>query len=125
MQTSCGRLYDRNIGDYAGKWDDDSCYKLNAYICKSKGSQEHNPPPPPPKCDDPEVAGANFLKFNGACYKWMTSPLTWIEAENACKSMNSHLVSIIDAVEQAYIFTQVKGDTSWTGLNNRQVGVSS
>lgn len=122
MQNTCIRMVNRNWDtDDVGKWDDWGCDALAGYICKSVASPSNNPPPAPEKCKDDEVKGQGFIKFDGACYKWMNSPLSWTEAEDSCTSMNAHLVSINSPMEQAYAFTRVQKDAAWTGLNNRQV----
>ena len=113
----------RDWEDDIGKWDDCACDNRLGYICKSKASPSNNPPPAPEKCKDPEVSGQGFIKFDGACYKWMNSPLSWTEAEDSCRSMNAHLVSVNSPMEQAYVFTRAKKDASWIGLSNRQVSI--
>ena len=115
---------DRNVGNDVGKWDDTDCFSLHGYICKSAASIEHNAPPNPPHCDDqPEVAQYKFTKFNGNCYKYVKNQKTWQDAENDCQSMGgSHLVSVIDGMEQAFVYTRTKQSATWLGLNNKQVG---
>lgn len=107
------------IGDWVGMWDDDNCTRTYGYVCKTPASPEYDPPPPPPKCDD--ANHDSFFKFKDACYKWMEEPKSWNDAESTCKGLNAHLVSIMDPMEQAYVFTTIKTDTAWVGLNNRQV----
>ena len=61
----------------------------------------------------------------GECYKWESEPKTWDEAEESCILQHSHLVSILDDVEQAYVFTQpqlgLDQEQAWIGLNNKAV----
>ena len=113
----------RDWNEDVGKWDDYECDQRLGYICKSKASTSNNPPPPPEKCTDSQVHGKNFIKFDGACYKWMSSSLSWLDAEESCRNMNSHLVSINSPMEQAYAFSRAQGEASWIGLNNRQVSI--
>ena len=122
LQNTCIRMVNRDWDeDDVGKWDDWGCDAQAGYICKSVASPSNNPPPAPEKCKDDEVKGQGFIKFDGACYKWMSSPLSWMEAEDSCARLNAHLVSINSPMEQAYAFTRVQKDAAWTGLNNRQV----
>ena len=108
------------MGSITGMWDDGNCTMRHPYMCKTKASTDNpDPPPAPPKCDDSNHA--DFAQFNGACYKWISEPKIWIDAENDCTQMGAHLVSIIDLVEQAYVFTELQSDKSWIGLSNRDV----
>ena len=118
---------DRNVGNDVGKWDDADCYGLFGYICKTQANIIHNAPPPSPKCDDvPEIAEYKFTKFNGNCYKYQSSKLSWQDAENACQAMGgSHLVSINEGMEQAFVFTRINTKSAWIGLNNKQVNIKS
>jgi hypothetical protein len=50
-------------------------------------------------------------------------PKSWSDAENDCKQVDAHLVSIIDPIEQAYVFTGLQSSMAWLGLSNTQVGV--
>ena len=110
------------MGEIVGMWDDDNCTLPFGYVCKTDASTENvDPPPPPPVCDDVNLSNQGFYKFNGACYKWISEAKPWTEAEQSCKDMNSHLVSIMDSIEQAYVFTTVETDNTWIGLNNREV----
>ena len=121
FQNNCVRLGNRNWNENVGKWDDYECDNALGYICKTQASPAYNPPLPPEHCDDPEISGSNFIKFDGACYIWKSSPEKWIDAESSCRSMNAHLVSINSPMEQAYVFTRVESESSWIGLSNRQV----
>ena len=115
------RVVNRDWNDDVGKWDDYECDNALGYICKAQASPSNNPPLPPENCDDPELSGQDFIKFDGSCYKWMSSALSWTEAETSCLNMNAHLVSINNPMEQAYVFTRVQSEAAWIGLNNRQV----
>jgi len=68
-------------------------------------------------CD--ESNHADFTKFNGECYKWIDEPKSWSDAEDDCKQKGAHLVSIIDPVEQAYVFTELQSNKAWIGLSNK------
>ena len=75
-----------------------------------------------PTCEDEGLP--DFIRFNGACYKWMDVPKTWDEAEQDCKNLHySHLVSITTDMEQSYVFANAKQDQVWLGLNNKEVSI--
>ena len=115
-------MWGMGMGAYAGMWDDDNCTLPYGYVCKTSASEENvDPPPPPPQCDDVAQSNKGFFQFNGACYKWMDEEKPWAEAEQNCKDMNAHLASIMDTMEQAYVFTTVQTDSAWIGLNNKEV----
>ena len=108
------------MGSITGMWDDGNCTMRHPYMCKTKASTDNpDPPPSPPMCD--ESNHADFAQFNGACYKWINEPKSWSDAENDCKQKGAHLVSIIDPVEQAYVFTELQSSKAWIGLSNKDV----
>ena len=123
LQLSCAAVYTTVMGSLTGMWDDTGCGNFterHPYICKTRASPDNpDPPPPPPACGDSNHA--DFYQFNGACYKWVDQPKSWSDAENDCQQMGAHLVSIIDLVEQAYVFTEIQSDKAWIGLSNKQV----
>ena len=51
----------------------------------------------------------------------MDVPKTWDEAEQDCVKQHSHLVSITNDMEQAYVFANAQQTQSWIGLSNKQV----
>ena len=107
------------MGVFSGMWDDGNCTKNYGYVCKTRASPDNDPPPSPPQCSDKNHE--SFFQFNGACYKWVDQPKSWSDAEHACKGMNAHLVSVIDSIEQAYVFTEIRTDVGWIGLSNKEV----
>ena len=100
-------------------WDDSNCTANYGYVCKTPASPENPNPPATPQCDD--ANHRDYSKFNRFCYKWIDEPKSWSDAESFCKAQNSHLVSVLDLFEQAYVFTEVKANLAWLGLNNRDV----
>ena len=114
-------MWNTVMGSITGMWDDSNCTLRHPYICKTPASPDNTvPPPPPPPCD---VANhQDFSQFNGACYKWVDQPKSWDDAENDCKQGDAHLVSVIDPIEQAYVFTGLQSSMAWIGLSNKQVG---
>ena len=114
-------MYNTGMGTITGMWDDGNCTMRYPYVCKTPASPDNpDPPPSPPQCEDSNHQG--FSQFNGACYKWVDEAKSWSEAENSCKQMDAHLVSIIDSIEQAYVFTEISSSPAWIGLSNTQVG---
>ena len=108
------------MGEFTGMWDDENCTMRYPYMCKTMASIENqDQPPAPPACDDSNHA--DFVQFNGNCYKWVDQAKSWSDAESDCVQMGAHLASIIDTIEQAYVFTELKKDKAWIGLNNINV----
>ena len=83
-------------------------------------SPNNENPPSAPTCENEGLS--DFIRFNGACYKWMDVPKTWDEAEEDCrKQQSSHLVSITTDMEQSYVFANALQSQAWVGLNNKEV----
>ena len=104
-----------------GKWNDASCESTKGVLCKGPVNTENENPPALETCDEEGHSG--YLKFNGGCYRWASEPKTWSEAEADCAGQGAHLVSIWDALEQAYTFSAVKDSKSWIGLKKEPVCV--
>ena len=119
FKFNCGTVNANVLGREPGTWDDGNCTASFAYVCKLPASPDNPNPPSVPKCDDPNHQ--DYSKFDVFCYKWINEPKSWSEAEKYCQDHNSHLVSVLDTYEQAYVFTEVQSDTAWLGLNNKQV----
>ena len=51
----------------------------------------------------------------------MNEARSWVEADQHCKEIGANLVSIMDTIEQAYVFVTVEMEDTWIGLNNREV----
>ena len=114
-------MYSFGVGDNVGKWDDDDCETAYAYVCKKSASTNNTEPPSPPLCEEPSMSDKDFYRFNGACYKLVNEAKSWVEADQHCKEMGANLVSIMDTIEQAYVFVTVEMEDTWIGLNNREV----
>ena len=113
-------MYNTVMGSITGMWDDGNCTMRRPYMCKTTASPDNqDPPPAPPSCDDSNHA--DFVKFNGNCYKWVDQAKSWDDAENDCQQMGAHLASIIDPIEQAYVFTEIQQNKAWIGLSNKDV----
>ncbi|RXN26472.1 aggrecan core -like protein [Labeo rohita] len=61
-----------------------------------------------------------WSKFQGNCYLHFSARETWLDAEQHCRNLNAHLVSIITPEEQAFINSYAQ-DYQWIGLNDKTV----
>ncbi|XP_047461966.1 brevican core protein-like [Mugil cephalus] len=101
---------------------DDPC--RNGGTCTDQGGQV--------KCLCLPTYGGNFCqidlercepgwdKFQGFCYQHFSQRLSWEVAEQQCRTMGAHLVSIMTPEEQNYINNNYK-EYQWTGLNDKTV----
>uniref|UniRef100_A0A4W5R389 C-type lectin domain-containing protein n=1 Tax=Hucho hucho TaxID=62062 RepID=A0A4W5R389_9TELE len=55
-----------------------------------------------------------WTKFQGNCYLHFPERETWLDAEQRCRDLSAHLVSIITPEEQHF-------DYQWIGLNDKTV----
>uniref|UniRef100_A0A4W6EUK8 C-type lectin domain-containing protein n=1 Tax=Lates calcarifer TaxID=8187 RepID=A0A4W6EUK8_LATCA len=66
-----------------------------------------------------------WFSFNGRCYKYVSTRLTWADAELYCVSQRANLVSIHSLQEQNFVknliknFDHTEGRT-WIGLSDTQ-----
>ncbi|XP_018523555.1 lactose-binding lectin l-2-like [Lates calcarifer] len=65
----------------------------------------------------------SWFSFNGRCYKYVSTPMTWADAELYCVSQRANLVSIHSLEEQNFVKTLIKTfDTAekqtWIGLSD-------
>jgi len=64
-----------------------------------------------------------WYSFNGRCYKYISTDMTWAEAELQCLSEGANLVSIHSLAEQEFVksliknFDHIEGFT-WIGLSD-------
>ncbi|XP_022074996.1 galactose-specific lectin nattectin-like [Acanthochromis polyacanthus] len=64
-----------------------------------------------------------WYNFNGRCYKYFSSPMTWADAEFHCVSQRAHLVSIHSLKEQNFVNSLIrnfdpKERPTWIGLTD-------
>ncbi|XP_075995301.1 brevican core protein-like [Genypterus blacodes] len=70
--------------------------------------------------DDLEQCELGWDKFQGFCYRHFSQRLSWEVAEQHCRMLGAHLVSVMTPEEQHYINTNYK-EYQWTGLNDKTV----
>ncbi|KAM3626178.1 uncharacterized protein V6R79_024149 [Siganus canaliculatus] len=71
-------------------------------------------------CHDEQVCEDGWTKFQGNCYLHSTDREMWLDAEQRCRDMNAHLVSIITPEEQHFVNLNAQ-DYQWIGLNDKTV----
>ncbi|KAB5571462.1 hypothetical protein PHYPO_G00225220 [Pangasianodon hypophthalmus] len=78
----------------------------------------------PPTMDHPIVTEAaqgcadDWVEFEGSCYVHFTERMNWTNAEQHCRELNSHLLSITSKQEQIFINDNI-WDNQWIGLTDR------
>ncbi|XP_043921440.1 macrophage mannose receptor 1-like [Protopterus annectens] len=108
-----------------GFWNDINCGYQNPFICERPSNFVNTTalpttPPPPVKGGCPE----GWLGFGNKCYgifgKIKEEQLSWSAARNECLSFGGNLVSIMNAMEQAFLTVHLKDMDvgSWIGLND-------
>ncbi|XP_045915084.1 brevican core protein-like [Micropterus dolomieu] len=69
---------------------------------------------------DVEQCEPGWDKFNGFCYRHFGQRQSWEVAEQHCRMLGAHLVSIMTPEEQSYINSNYK-EYQWTGLNDKTI----
>ncbi|XP_019729582.1 aggrecan core protein isoform X1 [Hippocampus comes] len=79
-----------------------------------------------PVVEEPEVEEAvnscpeGWLEFMGSCYLHFADRHTWSDAEQRCRELNAHLVSVRSEEEQQFLNSKGQ-DYEWIGLNDKEV----
>ncbi|KAM3858151.1 brevican core protein-like [Diretmus argenteus] len=69
---------------------------------------------------DLEQCELGWDKFHGFCYRHFSQRLSWEVAEQHCRMVGAHLVSIMSPEEQSFIDSNYK-EYQWTGLNDKTI----
>ncbi|XP_020504253.2 brevican core protein [Labrus bergylta] len=69
---------------------------------------------------DEEQCEPAWDKFHGFCYRHFSQRLSWEVAEQHCRMLGAHLVSIMTPEEQSFINSNYK-EYQWTGLNDKTI----
>ncbi|XP_052806091.1 macrophage mannose receptor 1-like [Mya arenaria] len=111
----------------SNKWNDNTCYLAQAYICALPRGTTLSRVTIPPKFQHSSLCGSDpsWLYYNNSCY--MVSPrsgdnssVNWYDAQAYCNAAQSNLASIHDLNENNFL-TSIVGNTAkneyWLGLN--------
>lgn len=102
----------------AGQWNDANCLIRHAFICQRNMDPNVGTHSPPPTCAPPLD---NYLNYSGSCYKLVSTPTSWQDAEDACVSEGAHLASVQHVSEQSFLWVLALDtgvEDMWIGLNN-------
>ncbi|RXG60816.1 Macrophage mannose receptor 1 [Armadillidium vulgare] len=109
-------------GEEVGFWRDTDCYRqARAFVCQRPLDSKYERMlfPFPKKCSAPHD---DYYSFGDNCYKYISTPLNWQNAEDTCAKEGGHLVTIRNRKEMSYIWNQfsVMSNTSevWIGLKS-------
>ncbi|KAJ3592980.1 hypothetical protein NHX12_005318 [Muraenolepis orangiensis] len=73
------------------------------------------------RCEiDEQKCEEGWTKFQGSCYLHFFERETWLDAEQRCRDIDSHLVSIITPEEQNFVNSNAQ-DYQWIGLTDKTV----
>ncbi|XP_037401967.1 macrophage mannose receptor 1, partial [Pygocentrus nattereri] len=100
-------------------WNDEKCEEERGWVCyKKKDSQLPAPPATSSPCP------SNYVTWYKNCYRLVSEPKTWEEAEAACVKEGGHLASVDMSYDQAFISGAIQqGNTdAWIGLRRKADG---
>ncbi|XP_061620994.1 aggrecan core protein-like [Phyllopteryx taeniolatus] len=73
------------------------------------------------RCEiDEQQCEEGWIKFQGNCYLHFSVREMWLDAEQRCRDLNAHLVSIITPEEQHFVNSNAQG-YQWIGLNDKTI----
>jgi len=112
---NCARLSYEGVNK--GEWIADYCeVSKQGYICQ-RPSNPNLPPPTP----EPSKCAEGFKGYRNSCYRLQTEPVAIGEAEEKCKDLGGHLLSVVDSFEQAFIFNYVVKESKPIGIGLQTV----
>ena len=77
----------------------------------------------PPQPGDPSPRCAGYTAAGGSTYRRVTTPLAWLDSEQACEADESgatHL-AIVDSMTELDAIRPLLGSATWIGLADRRV----
>ncbi|XP_068506545.1 aggrecan core protein-like [Syngnathus scovelli] len=67
---------------------------------------------------DEQQCEKGWIKFQKNCYQYFSEGEMWLDAEQRCRDLNAHLVSIITPEEQHFVNSNAQ-DYQWIGLKDK------
>ncbi|XP_790560.4 macrophage mannose receptor 1 [Strongylocentrotus purpuratus] len=104
-----------SIKTEAGKWNDQNCVRELPYYCQKPVDPSLTPPP----SGGISLCRPDYITYFQGCFKYVSDDLNYDEAEAACAKDNTHLATIVDAYDEAFIETLMYEnghDSAWIGL---------
>ncbi|XP_070536940.1 perlucin-like protein [Ptychodera flava] len=105
-------------GSNAGYWNDERCFYSHKSVCKK--AKEVLPASTQSSGD----CGVGWYTQSHSCYRFVSDPIQWADAEQQCNVLGGNLVAINDNVEQAFISSKLaafgSGSWYWIGLSDTE-----